>query len=131
MKEILSGYCDNPAVPRKGPRVSKLAQDNFQKNRGSFNLILNHENNTDQPEKKAAKVFYEGLDNREQGYGVVSNLYSEYGNHPIPEKPMPRVKFEGTENLINHRGSQVDKTLKMIPLTRRPTSGSFFDMRPN
>ena len=130
MKEILTGYCDNPALPRKGPRITKAAFDNFEKNKGSFNTILNHENNSEEvAEKKVPKVHYEGVDNREQGFGTVANLYSEYGHHPVPDKPVPRVKFEGTNILMNNRGSQLEKTLKMVPPSSRPSSSVFFDMR--
>lgn len=40
MKELMGGYCENPALAKKGPRIKKDALENWRKNRGSCQNIL-------------------------------------------------------------------------------------------
>lgn len=130
MNELLSGYCENPVLPRKGPRIKREAEENFLKNKGTFNTILDHTGaDKEEPKRPPPKVHYEGMQNREVGAGSVGNLLSNYGYHPASARPVPRVKFNGADNLINNSGSGASKTLQMIPLTSRPSSAQFFQPR--
>lgn len=131
MKELMGGYCENPAIPRTGPRISKSAWENYRKNRGSFHNIIGSGYGSNDPSVTAPppRVFREGTTNEEKNRrGEVGNLLGHYGRMPLSARPVPRVKFDGGDILANHqRGSNVEKTLKMVPPTSRPSSTQFFN----
>ena len=130
MSELLTGYNEHPAFDRKGPRIKREAHENYKKNKGTFNTILDHSSNKDdQPVRPAPKVKYEGMENRNTGAGTVSSLFSNYGYHAPSARPVPRVKFDGTDNLLNNNGSDASKTLQMVPPSARPSSTIFFQPR--
>lgn len=130
MKELLGGYCQNPAIPKTGPRISKSAWENYRKNRGSFqNIIGNGYGSTDSSAAAPPpRVYREGTLNEEKNrQGEVGNLLGHYGRMPLSARPIPRVKFGGGDILEHQRGSSVEKSLKMVPLTTRPSSTQFFN----
>lgn len=130
MNELLTGYCENPTIERKGPRIKREAEENFHKNKGTFNTILTHNSGVrEEARRPNPKVYYEGMDNRITGSGTLGNLFANYGYHPLSAKPIPRVKFDGTNNMINNSGSSASKTLHMVPPSARPSSASFFQPR--
>ena len=126
MKDILGGYCD-PPIERKGPRIKQEAYDNFLKNKGTFNHILNDYGKGIDNAQINPRVFYEGRANNLKGQGSMGSLLGNYGRHPVSARPLSRVKFEGADILQNNRGSGVDKTLKMVPPSSRPSSSQFFN----
>jgi hypothetical protein len=126
MNELLGGYAD-PALERKGPRIKKEAENNFNKNKGTFHTILTHEK--EEPKIYQPKVSYEGMNNRITGNGTVSSLFTNYGFHPLSAKPVPRVKFDGADFMANNNGSEASKTLSMVPPSTRPSSTIFFQPR--
>lgn len=130
MREVLTGYCD-PAVPKKGPRIKKEAEENFIKNRGTFNVILGDYGKNIQNEQLNPRVYYEGKLNNQKGRGSVGNLLSNYGHQPMSARPVPRVKFEAEDILEHNRGAGVDKTMKMVPPSSRPSSSTFFNYKFN
>jgi hypothetical protein len=129
MNELLTGYCENPPLEKKGPRITKAGQENFLKNQGSFNLCYGQYGKNTENEVHNPKVHFEGKYNQEKSNGSLGDLLGNYGNNPISPKPMPRVKFEGNDNLDHNRGSQISKTLHMVPPTSRPSSTQFFNRK--
>ena len=129
MNELLGGYL-NPAIDKKGPRITNSAHGNYIKNRGTFNTILHQNENKQTAEIHNPKVYYEGKDNRINGHGSVGNLMTNYGYLPQSARPVPRIKFEGANILANNRGTNASKTLTMMPASSRPSSATFFDMKP-
>lgn len=127
MKELLTGYCDNPPIARRGPRITKDAYENFQKNQGTFNHILNDYGKDIKPENFHSRVKFEGKAYNEKNRGSMGNLLGNYGQHPLSARPIPRVKYEGEDNYVNNRGSSIEKTLKMVPASHRPSSTEFFN----
>ncbi|RNA05661.1 hypothetical protein BpHYR1_015464 [Brachionus plicatilis] len=129
MKEVLTGFCESQPIIKKGPRIKKEAQENYMKNKGSFNFILNEYGKGGSNECTKPRVYYEGKYNNEKGRGSVGNLFTNYGNLPLSARPVPRVKFEA-ENILDHnRGSGVNKTLHMVPESSRPKSTTFFNFK--
>lgn len=129
MKEVLTGYCENQPIIKKGPRIKKEAQENYVKNKGSFNYILNEYGKNPLDECTKPRVYYEGKNYNEKGRGSVGNLLANYGNHPISARPIPRVKFEAGEILDHNKGTGVYKVLHMVPETSRPKSCTFFNFK--
>lgn len=130
MKELMGGYCDNPAIYRTGPRISKSAWENYRKNRGSFHNIIGsgYGSNDASAATPVPRVNREGTNNEEKNRrGEVGNLLGHYGRMPMSARPIPRVKFDGEDILAHQRGSSVAKTLNMVPLTARPSSTQFFN----
>ena len=127
MSELLTGYWENPPVIRKGPRITKEAYGNFLKNKGSLtNLCYNNYGKNVESETHQPKVQYEGKSNLEKNQGSMGNLFRNYGYAPLSARPVPRVKFEGVNNMEANRGSSIDKTLKQVPPSSRPSSSQFF-----
>lgn len=129
MGALLTGYPD-PSTVHKGPRITQSAKTNYVKNRGTFNDILDQNNNRDKPAEHVPKVYYEGRDNRATGNGSVGNLFTHYGHMPQSARPVPRVKWEAASNYQNGRGSNASKTITYVPQSSRPSSATFFDMKP-
>lgn len=129
MKEILTGYCENPPIQRKGPRITRDAQENFIKNKGTFNTIIGDYGKNITTEHTSPRNFYEGKTNNVKGRGSVGNLLSNYGYHPLSARPIPRVKYEAEDILDHNRGAGVNKTLKMVPPSARPSSTTFFNYK--
>jgi hypothetical protein len=127
MDDLLTGYC-NPPQLRKGPRISREAESNFIKNRGSVNNICFEDYGRNiKPELVNPRVTREGFSNCDQSrQGSVGSLFSNYGTMPLSAKPAPRIKFEGVHIQNDHRGSGVGKTLSSVPLSNRPSSATFF-----
>lgn len=129
MNHLLTGYPD-PSCDKKGPRISSSGQSNYIKNRGTFSSIIDQNNNHDQAPVHVPKVYYEGRNNRAHGNGSVGSLFSHYGHLPQSARPVPRVKWEASNNYQQNRGSSASKTLSMVPQSARPSSATFFDMKP-
>ncbi len=129
MNTILTGYPD-PAGDHKGPRITHSAHSNYIKNRGTFNDILQQDSNHDSPPVHMPKVYYEGRQNRETGNGSVGRLFTGYGYLPQSARPVPRVKYEAESNYQQGRGTNASKTLSFVPQSSRPSSATFFDMKP-
>ena len=126
MQDLLTGYCD-PAIAKKGPRISKEGEANFLKNKGTFNKILNDYGRDVTKESFNPRVQFEGRENRDKNRGTMGSLFTNYGYHPQSPKPIPRVKFDGQSNLEKNSGLGLDKTLKMVPPSSRPSSTDFFN----
>lgn len=131
MKELMGGYCDNPPIAKTGPRISKDAWENYRKNRGSFQSIIGTQTGYTTNEAGSLvhpRVHREGTTNEEKNRrGEVGQLLAQYGRQPLSARPVPRVKFGGENVLAHQRGSSVEKSLKMVPLTARPSSTQFFN----
>ncbi len=129
MNTLLTGYPD-PAADHKGPRITQSAHSNYIKNRGTFNDILHQDSNHDSAAVNVPKVYYEGKQNRETGNGSVAKLFTGYGYLPQSARPVPRVKQEAVNNYHHGRGMGASKTLTFVPQSSRPSSATFFDMKP-
>ncbi len=121
----MTGYLDNP-ITKKGPRVKKEAQQNFQRNKGSVGgFCFTNYGKEDNDVNPKSRVFYDGIDNSEKGKGSVGQLFTQYGHLPQSARVAPRVKFEGNDNMENSRGGEINKTLHMMPPTpNRPKTAS-------
>lgn len=128
MKELLGGYCPNPPLAKTGPRIPKEALENYRKNRGSFSSIIGREYGTQSPALVQPRVKREGSYYEEKNRrGEMGDLLGKYGHQPSDTQPIPRVKFGGEDNLVHNRGSSMDKALRQVPLTNRPSSSQFFN----
>jgi hypothetical protein len=131
MADHMTGYCDNPPVDRKGPRVKAEAEEIFKKNQGNMNVVMHQYGKDIVPECVVSKAKYEGVENVEKGRGTMHNLLGNYGNHPLSARPVARVKLQGADIAENHRGASMDATFKSMPLTSRPGSRTFFNQKFN